>query len=48
MCVEAALTLALAREQCAAGGVLTPASSMGDALVERLRASGMILYVDGE
>lgn len=42
MSVEAALTLALNRESCAAqGGVLTPASAMGDALVQRLTNAGM-------
>ena len=48
MAIEAALTLALNREKClagAAGGVLTPASGMGMALVERLINSGMELSV---
>jgi short subunit dehydrogenase-like uncharacterized protein len=43
MCVEAALCIALQRDACAAGGVLTPASALGLTLVERLRSSGMIL-----
>ena len=43
MCIEAALCIALQRDACAAGGVLTPASALGLTLVERLRASGMIL-----
>ena len=43
MSIESALCLALQRQQCAAGGVLTPASALGLVLVERLRASGMLL-----
>jgi short subunit dehydrogenase-like uncharacterized protein len=40
---ESALALALDREKLPAseGGVLTPATAIGDALVDRLRASGM-------
>ena len=39
---ESALCLALDRERLPArGGVLTPATAMGMALVERLRAAGM-------
>ena len=45
MSTEAALTLALDREKCAAGGVSTPAAAMGRALVDRLNASGMKLFV---
>ena len=42
MAAEAALCLALQAEQLpgATGGCLTPATCMGDALVERLRARG--------
>ena len=42
MAAEAALCLALQREQLpgATGGCLTPATCMGDALVQRLRAQG--------
>lgn len=44
MAVESALCLALERGRCASeGGVLTPASAMGEVLVERLRAAGMVL-----
>ena len=45
MSTEAALTLALDREKCSAGGVSTPAAAMGRALVDRLNASGMKLFV---
>jgi len=48
MSVESALTLALDRAACpaaTAGGVLTPASAMGDALVARLRKAGMSIEV---
>ena len=41
---ESALCLARDRRT---GGVLTPASAMGSALVERLRAAGMTLAVNG-
>ena len=44
MSTEAALTLALDRGKCAAGGVSTPAAAMGRALVERLNNSGMKLF----
>ena len=41
---ESALCLALRRRRLPArAGVLTPASAMGDALVERLRGAGMTL-----
>ncbi|TXL61894.1 saccharopine dehydrogenase family protein [Aeromicrobium terrae] len=41
---EAALTLALDRDRLPdLHGVLTPVSAMGDALVDRLRAAGMVL-----
>lgn len=46
MSTEAALTLALEREKCGAAGVSTPAAAMGRALVDRLNASGMKLYVE--
>ena len=47
MSVEAALTAVLERDQCAPeGGVLTPASGLGLALVGRLNRSGMQLTVD--
>ena len=49
MCVESALCLALERDRCeAAGGVLTPASAMGQCLIDRLNASGMQLTVDAD
>jgi short subunit dehydrogenase-like uncharacterized protein len=43
MSIESALTLALDRDACPAtkGGVLTPASAMGDAIVKRLTDAGM-------
>jgi len=44
MSIEAALCLALNRDACTAG-VLTPASALGLALVDRLNASGMSLSV---
>jgi short subunit dehydrogenase-like uncharacterized protein len=47
---EAALSLALDADQLpggpARGGVLTPASGLGQVLVERLRSAGMTLVVD--
>ena len=44
---EAALCLALDRERCPnRAGVLTPATAMGDALIERLRAAGMTWAVE--
>ncbi len=47
MAAEAALCLALQREACPGtqrgGGVLTPATAMGNVLVERLRAAGFTL-----
>jgi short subunit dehydrogenase-like uncharacterized protein len=44
---ESALCLALDRERLPdRAGVLTPASAMGDALVDRLRAAGMTLEVE--
>jgi short subunit dehydrogenase-like uncharacterized protein len=44
---EAALTLALDRDKLPdTHGVLTPASAMGDALTERLRAAGMTIEVE--
>jgi short subunit dehydrogenase-like uncharacterized protein len=44
---EAALTLSLNRDQLPdAHGVLTPASAMGEALTERLRAAGMKIEVE--
>ena len=47
MSMEAALCLALERGRCRReGGVVTPAAGLGQALVERLRASGMRLYVE--
>ena len=43
---ETALCLALGGDSLPRnGGVLTPATAMGDALVERLRAAGMTLTV---
>ena len=47
MAIEAGMCSALEREKCATeGGVLTPASAFGATLVERLRRSGMELYVE--
>lgn len=50
MVCEAALCLALNADQlpgCSSyGGVLTPASALGDVLVDRLRSAGMTLAVD--
>lgn len=49
MCCEAALALALQRSECpgaAAGGALTPATCMGDILVERLKAKGFFATVE--
>jgi short subunit dehydrogenase-like uncharacterized protein len=44
---EAALTLALNRDQLPPlAGVLTPASAMGDALSDRLRAAGMTITAE--
>ena len=44
---ESALTLALDRDKLPdRNGVLTPASAMGDALTERLRAAGMTIEAD--
>ena len=46
MSIEAALCLALNREECEpSGGVLTPAAGLGHTLVARLRRSGMELSV---
>lgn len=50
MVCEAALALALERDQLpggpAYGGVLTPASGLGEVLVRRLRKAGMTLEID--
>ena len=50
MLCESALALALQLEElpggCKHGGLLTPASGLGDVLVRRLRAAGMTLQVD--
>lgn len=47
MSIESALCLALQREKCdPKGGVLTPASALGQVLVDRLNAAGMKLYVE--
>jgi short subunit dehydrogenase-like uncharacterized protein len=44
---ESALALALDGERLpAAAGVLTPATAMGDVLVERLRSAGLTLTVE--
>ena len=44
---EAALTLALDRDKLPdRNGILTPASAMGDALTERLRAAGMTIEAE--
>ena len=50
MLCESALCLALQREELPGGpehgGLLTPASGLGDVLVQRLRAAGMTLEID--
>ena len=47
MFAEAALTLALDRDKLPdRNGILTPASAMGDALTERLRAAGMTIEAE--
>jgi short subunit dehydrogenase-like uncharacterized protein len=47
MLVESALCLALDGGRLPpAAGVLTPATAMGDALVDRLRAQGFTLTVE--
>lgn len=44
---ESALALALDRSKLSPlRGVLTPASAMGDALTDRLRAAGMVIEVE--
>lgn len=45
MSIEAALSMALERESCAKGGVMTPASALGRTLVDRLNKIGMELGV---
>ena len=45
MSIEASLCMALEREKCADGGVLTPASGLGQVLVDRLNKTGMQLGV---
>lgn len=46
MSVESALCCALQREKLAAGGVHTPASGLGQSLVDRLNDAGMKLFVE--
>jgi short subunit dehydrogenase-like uncharacterized protein len=50
MLCEAALALALQLDELPGGrtrgGLLTPASGLGDVLVQRLRLAGMTLQVD--
>jgi short subunit dehydrogenase-like uncharacterized protein len=50
MLCESALALALQRDELPGGrqygGLLTPASGLGDVLVQRLRLAGMTLQVD--
>lgn len=50
MLCESALALALQLDELPGGrqhgGLLTPASGLGDVLVQRLRAAGMTLQVD--
>jgi short subunit dehydrogenase-like uncharacterized protein len=50
MLCEAALALALQRDELPGGrtfgGLLTPASGLGEVLVERLRVAGMTLQTD--
>mmetsp|Transcript_58644 Transcript_58644/g.143408 ORF Transcript_58644/g.143408 Transcript_58644/m.143408 type:complete len:538 (+) Transcript_58644:197-1810(+) len=45
MSIEASLCMALQRDLCAKGGVLTPASALGKTLVDRLNKTGMELGV---
>lgn len=46
MSIEASLCMALQRQGCAKGGVLTPASGLGTILVDRLNKTGMELGVE--
>lgn len=46
MSIESSLCMALEREQCAEGGVLTPAAGIGKVLVGRLNKTGMKLGVE--
>lgn len=46
MAVESALCCALQRSACAEGGVHTPASGLGQTLVDRLNDAGMKLFVE--
>jgi short subunit dehydrogenase-like uncharacterized protein len=46
MSIEASLCMALEREKCAAGGVLTTATGLGMVLVDRLNKKGMELGVE--
>jgi len=47
MFAEAALTPALDRDKLPdRHGILTPASAMGDALSDRLRAAGMVIEAE--
>ena len=45
MSIESSLCMALEREKCAAGGVLTTATGLGKTLVDRLNKTGMKLGV---
>ena len=44
MISEAAVALALTRDEPPASGVLTPASALGGLLVDRLNATGEIVF----
>jgi short subunit dehydrogenase-like uncharacterized protein len=46
MSIEASLCMALERDRCAKGGIMTPASGLGKTLVDRLNKSGMKFGVD--
>jgi short subunit dehydrogenase-like uncharacterized protein len=46
MSIEASLCMALERDKCAAGGVLTTATGLGRVLVDRLNKAGMKLGVE--
>jgi short subunit dehydrogenase-like uncharacterized protein len=48
MSIESSLCMALERDSCARGGVLTPASGLGMTLVDRLNKTGMELGVVGK
>jgi short subunit dehydrogenase-like uncharacterized protein len=48
MSMESALCMAMEREKCAHGGVVTPAFGLGQALIDRLNAAGMKIHAEPE